>query len=142
MTERTFSIVKPDATRRNLTGAINAKIEAAGLRIVAQKRVWLSRAQAEKFYEVHKERPFYNDLVRFMTSGPAVPMALERENANYSGGDISAGANHLGQLLFRPFFQASPYRTPLRGVAPGQTMVLYRRDPDGDEVIGSATIAR
>ncbi len=79
--ERTFSIIKPDATRRNLTGKINARIEEAGLRIVAQKRLWLSRAQAEKFYEVHKERPFYNDLCTFMTSGPVVVQVLEGENA-------------------------------------------------------------
>ena len=79
--ERTLSIIKPDATRRNLTGKINARIEEAGLRIVAQKRLWLSRAQAEKFYEVHKERPFYNDLCTFMTSGPVVVQVLEGENA-------------------------------------------------------------
>ncbi len=81
MTERTFSILKPDATRRNLTGKINAVIEGAGLRIVAQKRVKLSKAQAEKFYEVHKERPFYGELVEFMTSGPVVVQVLEGDNA-------------------------------------------------------------
>jgi nucleoside-diphosphate kinase len=80
-TERTFSIIKPDATRRNLTGAINAKIEAAGLRIVAQRRVKWSKADAEAFYGVHKERPFFNDLVAFMTSGPIVLQVLEGENA-------------------------------------------------------------
>ena len=79
--ERTLSIIKPDATRRNLTGKINARIEEAGLRIVAQKRLWLSTAQAQKFYEVHKERPFYNDLVKFMTEGPVVVQLLEGENA-------------------------------------------------------------
>jgi nucleoside-diphosphate kinase len=79
--ERTFSIIKPDATARNLTGAINAKIEAAGLRIVAQKRVRWSQAHAQKFYEVHKARPFYTDLVAFMTSGPVVIQVLEGENA-------------------------------------------------------------
>ncbi len=80
-TERTFSIIKPDATRRNLTGAINAKIEAAGLRIVGQKRVKWSQADAEAFYAVHKERPFFNDLVKFMISGPIVVQVLEGENA-------------------------------------------------------------
>jgi nucleoside-diphosphate kinase len=79
--QRTFSIIKPDATKRNLTGAINAKIEAAGLRIIAQKRIRLSREQAEGFYAVHKERPFYGDLVAFMMSGPVVVQALEGENA-------------------------------------------------------------
>lgn len=80
-TERTFSILKPDATRRNLTGAINAKIEAAGLRIIAQKRTQWSKANAEAFYGVHKERPFFNDLVAFMTSGPIVMQVLEGDNA-------------------------------------------------------------
>jgi nucleoside-diphosphate kinase len=79
--ERTLSIIKPDATARNQTGAVNALIEKAGLRIVAQKRVRWTQAQAEKFYEVHKARPFYGDLVRFMTSGPIVVQVLEAENA-------------------------------------------------------------
>lgn len=79
--ERTFSIIKPDATARNLTGAINAMIEQAGLRIVAQKRVRITRDQAETFYAVHHERPFFRDLVDFMTSGPVVVQVLEGENA-------------------------------------------------------------
>ena len=79
--ERTLSIIKPDATARNLTGAVNALIEKAGLRIVAQKRLRLSRAQAEGFYAVHKERPFFNDLCQFMTSGPVVVQVLEGESA-------------------------------------------------------------
>lgn len=79
--ERTLSIIKPDATARNQTGAVNALIESAGLRIIAQKRVRWTQAQAEKFYEVHKARPFYGDLVRFMTSGPIVVQVLEAENA-------------------------------------------------------------
>jgi nucleoside-diphosphate kinase len=79
--ERTFSIIKPDATRRNLTGAINAKIEGAGLNIVGQKRVRWGRAEAEAFYAVHKARPFFNDLVTFMISGPIVVQVLEGDNA-------------------------------------------------------------
>ena len=79
--ERTFSILKPDATERNLTGAINAIIEKAGLRIVAQKRVRISREQAEKFYAVHRERPFFRELVDFMISGPVVVQVLEGDNA-------------------------------------------------------------
>src|SRR5260221_9935419 len=79
--ERTFSIIKPDATRRNLTGAINARIEGAGLRIVGQKRVKWGHAEAGAFYAVHKERPFYIDLVKFMTSGPIVVQVLEGDNA-------------------------------------------------------------
>ena len=79
--ERTFSILKPDATRRNITGAVNAVIEAAGLRIVGQRRIRMTREQAEKFYQVHKERPFFGELVEFMTSGPVVVQVLEGENA-------------------------------------------------------------
>ena len=81
MAERTFSILKPDATRRNLTGKVNAVIEEAGLRIVAQRRIKMSRAQAEKFYEVHKERPFFGELVDFMISEPVVVQVLEGDNA-------------------------------------------------------------
>lgn len=91
--ERTFSIIKPDATRRNLTGAINAVIEKAGLRIVAQKRVLMTRAQAETFYGVHRERPFFNDLVSFMTSGPVVVQVLEGEDAVTKYRDVMGATN-------------------------------------------------
>lgn len=79
--ERTFSIIKPDAARRNLTGAINDRIERAGLRIIGQRRLKMSRQQAEGFYAVHRERPFFGSLVEFMTSGPVVVQVLEGENA-------------------------------------------------------------
>lgn len=91
--ERTFSIIKPDATRRNLTGAINAKFEASGLRIVAQRRIKMSRAQAEKFYEVHKERPFYGELVDFMISEPVVVQVLEGENAVLKNREVMGATN-------------------------------------------------
>lgn len=93
MTDRTFSILKPDATRRNLTGKVNAVIEGAGLRIVGQKRIRMSRAQAEKFYEIHKERPFFGELVDFMTSGPVVVQVLEGENAVQRYRDIMGATN-------------------------------------------------
>jgi len=80
-TQRTFSIIKPDATARNLTGKVNAVIEGAGLRIIAQKRIHMSKDQAEGFYGVHKERPFFNDLVSFMISGPVVVQVLEGDEA-------------------------------------------------------------
>ena len=92
-TERTFSIIKPDATRRNLTGAINAMIEGAGLRIVAQKRAQLTRAQAEGFYAVHRERGFFGELVAFMISGPVVLQVLEGNNAVLAHRDIMGATN-------------------------------------------------
>jgi nucleoside-diphosphate kinase len=91
--ERTLSIIKPDATRRNLTGKINAKFEDAGLRIVAQKRLQLSKQQAEKFYEVHAARPFYGELVAFMISGPVVVQVLEGDNAVARNRDIMGATN-------------------------------------------------
>ena len=90
---RTFSIIKPDATRRNLTGAINARIEGAGLRIIAQKRIHMSEAQAQAFYAVHAKRPFYNDLVSFMTSGPVVVQVLEGEDAVVSYRTVMGATN-------------------------------------------------
>ena len=91
--ERTFSILKPDATARNLTGAINAVIEKAGLRIIAQKRVCMTREQAETFYAVHRGRPFFAGLVEFMTSGPVVVQVLEGENAIAAYRDIMGATN-------------------------------------------------
>lgn len=91
--ERTFSIIKPDATKRNITGKIIAKFEDAGLRIVAQRRIHLSREQAESFYGVHRERPFFNDLVAFMTSGPVVVQVLEGEDAIARNREIMGATN-------------------------------------------------
>jgi nucleoside-diphosphate kinase len=92
-TQRTLSIIKPDATRRNLTGAINAKLESAGLRIVAQKRVWLTLAQAEAFYAVHRERPFFGELTEFMCSGPVVLQVLEGDDAIARNREVMGATN-------------------------------------------------
>ena len=91
--ENTLSIIKPDATDRNLTGAINSKLEKAGLKIIAQKRLQLSREMAQKFYEVHKDRPFYNDLVDFMISGPVVVQVLSGENAVMLNREVMGATN-------------------------------------------------
>ncbi len=91
--QRTLSIIKPDATRRNLTGKIAAKLEESGLRIVAQKRIRLTQEQARAFYEVHKERPFYDSLVAFMTSGPVVVQVLEGENAVLKNREVMGATN-------------------------------------------------
>ena len=90
---RTFSIIKPDATKRNLTGAINAKLEAAGLRVVGQKRIQMTRAQAEAFYAVHKERPFFGELTEFMASGPVVVQVLEGEDAVAKNREVMGATN-------------------------------------------------
>ena len=91
--EQTFSILKPDVTRRNLTGAVNAKIEGAGLRIIAQRRIHMSRADAETFYAVHKERPFFGELVEMMTSAPVVVQVLEGENAILNYREVMGATN-------------------------------------------------
>jgi len=91
--ERTFSIIKPDATRRNITGKIIDRLESAGLRVIAQKRIQMTREQAEGFYAVHKERPFFNDLVKFMTSGPVVVQVLEGEDAIAKNREVMGATN-------------------------------------------------
>lgn len=91
--ERTFSMIKPDATRRNLTGQITAKLEAAGLRVVASKRVWMSRKDAEGFYAVHRERPFFDELVDFMSSAPTVVQVLEGEDAIARNREVMGATN-------------------------------------------------
>jgi nucleoside-diphosphate kinase len=91
--ERTLSIIKPDATRRNITGQINARFEGAGLRIIAQRRIKMTREQAEAFYAVHAERPFYKDLCEFMTSGPVVVQVLEGENAIATNREVMGNTN-------------------------------------------------
>jgi nucleoside-diphosphate kinase len=116
--ERTLSIIKPDATRRNLTGRINACLEEAGLRIVAQKRLRLTQDQARKFYEVHKERPFYNGLVSFMTSGPVVVQVLESENAVAGNRDVMGA-------------------TDPKKAAPGTIRAQFAEDIEANSVHGS-----
>ncbi|ADZ70812.1 nucleoside-diphosphate kinase [Polymorphum gilvum] len=91
--ERTFSMIKPDATKRNLTGAITAMLEEAGLRVVASKRVWMSQRQAEAFYAVHKDRPFFGELTEFMSSGPTVVQVLEGENAIARNREVMGATN-------------------------------------------------
>jgi len=91
--QRTFSIIKPDATRRNLTGAVTRMLEEAGLRVVASKRIHMTKEQAEGFYGVHRERPFFNDLVAFMTSGPVVVQVLEGEDAVAKNREVMGATN-------------------------------------------------
>jgi nucleoside-diphosphate kinase len=117
-TERTLSIIKPDATRRNLTGKINACLEAAGLRIVAQRRLLLTTAQAEAFYAVHKERPFYRGLVTFMTSGPVVAQVLEGDGA------VAKNRETMGA-------------TDPKKAAPGTIRAQFAEDIEANSVHGS-----
>jgi nucleoside-diphosphate kinase len=115
--ERTLSIIKPDATRRNLTGKVNARLEEAGLRIVAQKRLWLTRKQAEQFYAVHKERPFFNSLCEFMTSGPVVPQAGGRKRC-HKNREVMGATFHQRRARHHPQGLRGIDRRPLHGSVP------------------------
>jgi len=121
--ERTFSIIKPDATARNLTGAVNALIEKAGLRIVAQKRIRMTREQAETFYAVHKARPFFGELVEFMTSGPVVVQVLEGEGAVLRYRDVMGATDpqKAAPGTFRADFAASIEQNVVHGSDAAET---------------------
>ena len=137
--ERTLSIIKPDATARNLTGAVNALIEKAGLRIIAQKRVRWSKAQAEKFYEVHKARPFYGDLVRFMTSGPIVVQVLEGENAVKKYRDVMGATDpaKADEGTIRKEFAESIERNSVHGSdSPENAAIEIALNFKADEIVG------
>jgi len=137
--ERTLSIIKPDATRRNITGKVNAMLEAAGLRIVAQKRIRLSREQAERFYEVHKERPFYNDLCSFMTSGPVVVQVLEGENAVERNREVMGATNpaEAAAGTIRAEFAESIEANSVHGSdSPGNAAIEVAFFFPDDEIVG------
>ena len=137
--ERTFSILKPDATERNLTGAINALIEKAGLRIVGQKRVRISKEQAETFYAVHRERPFFKELVSFMTSGPVVVQVLEGENAIVKYRDImgatdpaKAAAGTIRKLYAKSIGENSVHGSDAAETAAKEIAQFF----SGNEIVG------
>jgi nucleoside-diphosphate kinase len=137
--ERTFSIIKPDATARNITGAVNAVIEGAGLRIIAQKRVRWTKQQAEAFYAVHKERPFFSDLVRFMTSGPIVVQVLEGENAVKAYRDVMGATDpaKAEKGTIRAQFAESIERNSVHGSDSLETARLeIAQNFSADEIVG------
>lgn len=137
--ERTFSIIKPDATRRNLTGAVNALIEQAGLRIVAQKRVHMTRAQAETFYAVHKERPFFGELVEFMISAPVVVQVLEGENAIAKYREVMGATNpeNAAEGTIRKTFALSVGENTVHGSdSPENAQVEIAQFFAGNEIVG------
>jgi nucleoside-diphosphate kinase len=137
--QRTFSILKPDATRRNLTGAVNAVIEKAGLRIVAQKRIQMTKAQAETFYAVHKERPFFGELVDFMTSGPVVVQVLEGENAISAYRDVMGATNpaNAAEGTIRKLFAQSVGENTVHGSdAPETAAIEIAQFFAGNEIVG------
>jgi len=138
-TQRTFSIIKPDATNRNLTGAVNAVIEKAGLRIVAQKRILMTRAQAETFYAVHKERPFFGELVDFMTSGPVVVQVLEGDNAIARYREVMGATNpaNAAEGTIRKLFALSVGENSVHGSdAPETAAIEIAQFFAGNEIVG------
>lgn len=137
--QRTFSIIKPDATERNLTGAVNAKIEEAGLRIVAQKRIQMTRGQAETFYAVHKERPFFGELVDFMISAPVVVQVLEGEDAVAKYRDVMGATNpeQAAEGTIRKAFAKSIGENSVHGSdAPETAAVEIAQFFSGNEIVG------
>jgi nucleoside-diphosphate kinase len=137
--ERTFSIIKPDATARNLTGKINSVIEDAGLRIVAQRRVRMSRPQAEKFYEIHKERPFYGELVEFMTSAPVIVQVLEGPDAVAKYREVMGATNpaQAADGTIRKLFALSVGENSVHGSdSPENAASEIRQFFKDDEIVG------
>lgn len=137
--QRTFSILKPDATRRNLTGAVNAVIEKAGLRIVAQKRILMTKAQAETFYAVHSERPFFGELVSFMTSGPVVVQVLEGADAIAKYREVMGATNpaNAAEGTIRKLFAESVGENTVHGSdAPETAAVEIAQFFAGNEIVG------
>lgn len=137
--ERTFSIIKPDATRRNLTGKINAIFEENGLRIVAQKRIWMGRTQAKTFYAVHAARPFYNDLVDFMCSGPVVVQVLEGENAVARNRELMGATNpaNAAEGTIRKLFAESIEANSVHGSdSPENAAIEIAYFFAGSEIVG------
>jgi nucleoside-diphosphate kinase len=137
--ERTFSIIKPDATRRNLTGKINAIFEGNGLRIIAQKRIWMGRTQAKTFYAVHAARPFYNDLVDFMCSGPVVVQVLEGENAVAKNRELMGATNpaNAAEGTIRKLFAESIEANSVHGSdSPENAAIEIAYFFAGSEIVG------
>ena len=139
MSERTFSIIKPDATRRNLTGKINAVIEDSGLRIVGQRRIKLSREQAERFYSVHNDKPFYDELVGFMTSGPVVVQVLEGEGAVARYREVMGATNPANAApgTIRQLFAESFTGNSVHGSdSPENAAIEIAQFFSGNEIVG------
>ncbi|MGL4976270.1 MAG: nucleoside-diphosphate kinase [Bosea sp. (in: a-proteobacteria)] len=137
--QRTFSILKPDATKRNLTGAVNAVIEKGGLRIVAQKRIHMTKAQAETFYAVHSARPFFGELVEFMTSGPVVVQVLEGEDAIAKYREVMGATNpaNAAEGTIRKLFALSMGENTAHGSdAPETAAIEIAQFFSGNEIVG------